>query len=79
MGALCSTVDKNGDEPTEHKAQNQSLRPGSRRLHKMSNIHKYNTRRSGQTKEETMMSRAPQPKDVESFEEAVQRDVDRYE
>jgi adenosine deaminase CECR1 len=38
MGVLCSTVDKTEDEPTEDKAQNQSLSQTSHRLPKMPKI-----------------------------------------
>ncbi|EHK99577.1 hypothetical protein M7I_4544 [Glarea lozoyensis 74030] len=35
MGVLCSTVDKNGDEPSEGKAQGQHFTLTPHRLHKM--------------------------------------------
>lgn len=35
MGVLCSTVDKNGDDPSESKSQNHILSDGPHRLHKL--------------------------------------------
>ena len=44
MGVLCSTVDKEGDDPPEGKAQVQVHPPPSRRLHKMPHFGRPTTR-----------------------------------
>ena len=44
MGALCSTIDKDGDDPPESKAQAQAQTHLPRRLHKMPQIGRPGTR-----------------------------------
>ncbi|TVY83644.1 Adenosine deaminase 2-A [Lachnellula suecica] len=44
MGSLCSTLDKDGDEPSEGKDSSHILSPTPRRLHKMPQFKRVSTR-----------------------------------